>query len=209
MQKPIYYALLFMIGLQSCQNEAEMLKKKYQEKIESELARQCRENMIFMDFMFGMSETAYWSKADELVSKGEFKRDYSKGISGKVMAYDVSLGQYDATATIVPGFYDGNLFKLFTVYRFTKIPHAGLTKIKLLILLDQKYGHEYVTLPCTDIARDEYDYYWIDCNREISLLTKNSEEVMVIYTDMIAEQQYEDSKAQERSAKAKEFGKNL
>jgi len=209
MVKTILCVLLLACICFSCEREEERLEKAYQEKVQSELSRRCRQNMIFMGFMLGMSETAYWNMSDELMNKGELRRDYSKGISGRVMAYDVSLGEYDATATIVPDFYDGNLFKLFTVYKLTKIPHAGLTKIKLLISLDQKYGADYVKRPRTDIATDEYDYYWINCNREISLMTKNSEEVMVIYTDIIAERQYEDSEAQERKRKAKEFGKNL
>jgi len=202
--------ILFIVSLfLSCQNEAEKMDKTYQDTKDKEVSSGVKKDTIFMDFVLGMTEAAYFKHADELVLKGKLRRDANYP-SGKIYAFDLSFpmsdgvnGSYEATATVVPNITDDDkLCELFTSYKLNPYPSAALTKALLVGLLAKKYGYDYLKLPKSNKQEaDEYDYYWLDGNREINIFTGDSENAVVSYHDIILKE--EDNKRTKEYEKLK------
>lgn len=205
--------ILFIISLSlSCQNEAEKMYKTYQDAKDKEVSSGVKKDTIFMDFVLGMTEAAYFKHADELVLKGKLWLDTNYP-SVKVYTFDLTFpmsdgvnGSYESSTKIVPMItHDDKLYQLLVSYKLKPYSSAALTKALLVGLLAKKYGYDYLKLPKLNKQKaDEYDYYWLDGNREIIVFTGDSESAIVSYGDIILKKEVTQRKKEYEKLKNEE-----
>ena len=200
---PIILALLIL----GCNNREQKEKEeidRLEAKRQQEMKSGIRNDTIFLGYWFGMTEPEFNRKTIELKEQGKLYVNEDNYLAYKMTIDDGIIGE--AEATYSPEYIAGKLFQLGVSVKSKNIYTPILTQLQLVQIYQKKYGFDYIRVK-TILSTDdkEYDYYWIDGNRQIKIL-KGLDDARVFYTDITAEnlaKENENAKQEKESAKTK------
>lgn len=211
MKKILLLCLITFFYSCTLQQEKEAAEKKEKEtrindEVDKELKTGVRNDEIFLGYKFGMSDSAFKVKTQQLLDNKELFVDGFGTITCKM---DIGGGiMYEGTvATFSPSYYHGKLYELGLSVKSPNIESQNL--ILLLTQIEDLYSKKYgnTMLMFHGLLPDTFEYYWIDGNRQI-IIFQGINDVRIFYTDLIAEKEMEKEKnadniANEKKTKSK------
>jgi len=204
----IIVSILLLVGLMIRCDFLEPKTKIYQknkgktleEIITNELATNKRNDTIFLNFRFGMSEKEFKSHLNKLI---EEKKLYKDPITN-FLTYDLVSDQYTTIkCTFSPEYYEGKLYKLGVSAKAKDEFSTIITvTLKLFMFYMNKYGLCDVEEKM-ELVEDCKKYIWIHGNRMISVMCGFSDS-RIFYEDLSITSLRKDKEKNESKIKTKE-----
>lgn len=157
-----------------------------EEIIENELLSGVKNDTIFLDFTFGMTERNFAKRLRMLLNSGKIYRDKA---NRNILTYDLTIDQYSTfKCTFSPEYYKKKLFKLgISVQPKDQFSSVKATTLQLAIFYMAKYGPPDVEKEM-QLIDDCKEYIWIDGNRKIEI-TCGISDSRIWYEDLGASQE--------------------
>lgn len=190
--KHIILSLLLVFVFISCQNQkSKKAEQTVEDQIKTELSRNIENETIFLGLKFGMGGEEVRNYFKDLVSKEKLMLLPHEYLSdkGKIYMYKFDFGDKDTTLQNVTGtfkaYYLANkLYKLRISVESENEDHIQIVKSKLKEEYILKYGENYITRE--SIYNNAEVYVWVDGNTMIEISRGLSNNVLIIYTDLVA-----------------------
>ena len=205
--KQLLFSLFFVIFLYSCQDlKNERQEKAIENKISSELAKEERNDTIFLDFYFGMTETELEAHLKKLKRQGKIYLN-EKNSYEYLFDFGESGFPKQGKGTFSAEYYNDLLYKFYiSVKTDDGVAYNDLLQMKFPIIFMSKYGNP--------LERENYmseivpEYIWVNGNRMIEI-TQGIDDVRIIYTDLIAEKEMYAHRQVEKNEKAKDIQEDI
>ncbi|MCB2196957.1 MAG: hypothetical protein KQH79_13935 [Bacteroidetes bacterium] len=190
--KHIILSLSLVFIFISCQNQkSKRPEQTVEDQIKTELSRNIENETIFLGLKFGMEGEEVHSYFKDLVSKGKLMLLPHEYLSdkGKIYMYTFDFGDEDTTLQNITGtfkaYYLANkLYKLRISVESKNEDNIQIVKSKLKEEYILKYGENYITRE--SIYNNAEVYVWVDGNTMIEISLGLSNNVLIIYTDLVA-----------------------
>lgn len=186
------FTIFFLFGLltYSCVNnnpikKIETQKKSYEQIVQEELATGKKNDTIFLNFKFGMSEKQLNKRFDDLKSQGKiygFRKVEGRSFLNRKFfyrgyIYDFTLDSMIHKTIISNGFYNDSLYAMAVTF-YNEPDFIFL--YKLINLYKTRYGEP-------KFEREHYDHStstkWINGNREI-VIAESDLNINIIYSEL-------------------------
>ena len=183
----ILLALLLLIACNS--SDAPAKKKQYslQEridiKIKDELAKGIANDTVILSHRFGMSKKEVYQHKNKLMKA---KRIYGifKTKNTRIFVYDIKTRNFEKLTFYFDAFFhDDEMYSMECKPKIEKIADVPLIQKDIIELFESKYGRPDFMVP-VDTIKNYETALWIDYNQKIEI-SRDEEEVMVAYTDLI------------------------
>ena len=163
--------------------------KIIEEKEKQELNSGIKNDTIFLDFAFGMTEDQVNKKLSQLLESGK--------ISAPNKSYEYKFTfdyPKEAIATFRTEYFNGKLYEFTLKIDADDQTEAEIIQLKLVSLYMQKYGSP-IKVPSV-LNETESDYLFINGNRQIEICYPLYGTVFIDYTDLTIknEKQFQDEK---------------
>lgn len=191
--RKITIILLTAIIFSNCENFKRNREKNKLDKYKrTELNKNIRNDTIFLNLVFGMTQVEVRNHLDNL----EKEKKLQINRNGNYY-YTFNFGENEilkfGKAIFKPEYYDNKLYKLsIGVDSDNIISSPELMKLQLAGLYMKKYGFNYFKIKSSITDKDSF--IWIDGNREIKIVEAIYEDARIFYTDLIMEKKAEKEK---------------
>lgn len=174
----MFLSLIFMYT--SCTKKSE-----YQKLVDTELAKDIRQDSLFLGISLQMESKAFFGHCWELNKQGIL----TNGVANQVK-YDVSEDfTHDASMFFYPKFVEGKIFEMPMEFQYNDwaLWNQELSVDKLMEevkdLLEDWYGEGFIKM----VSDDGTKSVWVkvDGNRRIRVYRKSISAVAVVFTDLI------------------------
>jgi hypothetical protein len=190
--KHIILSLSLVFIFLSCQDQkSKETEQTVEDQIKTELSRNIENETIFLGLKFGMGGKEVHNYFKDLVNKGKILLLPHEYLSdkGKIYTYSFEFGDNDTTLKNVLGtfkaYYLANkLYKLRISVESENEDHVKLLKSKLKDEYIQKFGENYITRE--SIYNNAEVFVWVYGNTMIEISEGLSNNVLIIYTDLVA-----------------------
>jgi len=185
-------SLLILFFLVSCQeNQSKKQKQTYGELVKTELSKNVKNETIFLGLKFGMGGEEVRNYFKDLVSQGKLQLVPHEYVSdkGKIYIYKFNFGAKNPSlqniqSTFKTFYINDKLYKLRISVESEKDTLLQTLKAKLKEEYISKYGQNYI------IRENDYNnsetYQWINGNMMIEISEGLSNNILIIYTNLIA-----------------------
>jgi hypothetical protein len=197
--KHIILSLSLVFIFISCQDQKpKKSKQTFEDQIKTELSRNIENETIFLGLKFGMGGEEVRNYFKDLVSKGKLMLLPHEYLSdkGKIYIYTFDFGDEDTTLQNVMGTFKAyyladKLYKLRISVESENEDHIQNVKSKLKEEYILKYGENYITRE--SIYNNTEVYVWVDGNTMIEISRGLSNNVLIIYTDLVATREHKEN----------------
>ena len=199
--KQFVLGLVISVFLASCQghkSEKQEQEQGIEDYINTELTKNINNNTIFLGLRFGMQGVEVHNYFRELVNQGKLQLVTHEYLSdkGKIYIYKFEFEDEDfelqnVLATFKSGYIKDKLYKLRISVESDKDLSLQQLKSKLKEVYILKYGQNYISREST--YNNSEGYIWIDGNTTIEISEGLNNNILIIYTDLIAIKEYEET----------------
>lgn len=189
--KHIILSLSVVFIFISCQEQKSREKQTVEDHIKTELSRNIENETIFLGLKFGMEGEEVYNYFKNLVNQDKLLLLPHEYLSdkGKIYMYTFDFGDEDTTLQNVTGTFKAyyladKLYKLRISVESENEDHIQNVKSKLKEEYILKYGENYITRE--SIFNNTEVYVWVDGNTMIEISRGLSNNVLIIYTDLVA-----------------------
>ncbi|MFC2151739.1 hypothetical protein ACFLSE_04355 [Bacteroidota bacterium] len=190
--KQYILSLVILFFLASCQeHKSEKQEQTIEDHIKTELTKNINNETIFLGLRFGMGGEDVHNYFRELVSQGKLQLLPHKYLSdkGKIYIYKFEFEDEDLLLQNVLGtfktyYIQDKLYKLRISVESEKESNLQLLKSKLKEAYVSKYGQNYIIRE--SIYNNSEGYVWIIGNTMIEISEGLSNNILILYTDLIA-----------------------
>lgn len=171
--------ILLSILAASCEQKTE-----YQRLVEKELAKESRNDSLFLGYYFGMPRQDFFDHTWELNSR----KIVMQGNRTASIRYDLDNLKYPAQMNYYPDFYEGKLYKMPVRYMYNgwapwnRDYWADSLKKDVLSVFRERYPNRFREMNHPEL--DLPAYIMVDKNMRISIYEMDNKEVVVDYTDL-------------------------
>lgn len=188
----IILGLAVVLIVVSCKEQkSSKTKGSVEDQIKTELSRNIENETIFLGLRFGMGGEEVHNYFKQLVSKGKLLLIPHEYLSdkGKIYMYKFDFGDNDTTLKNVMGtfkayYLTNKLYKLRISVESENEDNVQILKSKLKEEYIQKFGKNYITRE--SIYNNAEVFVWVDGNTMIEISEGLSNNVLIIYTDLVA-----------------------
>jgi len=197
--KQYILSLVILFFLASCQeHKSEKQEQTIEDHINTELTKNIKYETIFLGLRFGMGGEDVHNYFRDLVSQGKLQLLKHKYLSdkGKIYTYKFDFGDealllQNVLATFKSYYIKDKLYKLRITVESEKESNLQLLKSKLKEAYILKYGHNYIKRE--NIYNNSEGYIWIDGNMMIEISEGLNNNILIIYSDLIAAKENEET----------------
>ena len=190
--KQIVISLVMLLILTNCQeNKTVRQEKTVEDHINIELAKNIKNETIFLGLKFGMGGEEVHNYFKDLVNHKKLLLLPHEYLSdkGKIYIYPFEFGNENPALQNVLGtfkiyYIKDKLYKLRISAESEKDTPVNLLKSKFKEVYIQKYGENYITRE--SIYNNSEVYVWINGNTMIEISEGLSNNILIIYSDLIA-----------------------
>jgi len=188
------FAILFFLA--SCQDKgSDNQKQTSEDHITSELSENIENETIFLGLQYGMSGEEVRSYFRNLVSQGKLQLVPHEYLSdeGKIYVYNFDFEDdylENVTATFKTYYIQNKLYKLRISVDSENGSSLQPLKSKLKEVYVSKYGENYIVRE--NIYNNSEGYLWIEDNHSIEISEGLNNNLLIIYTDLIAVKESEE-----------------
>lgn len=177
--KLLIFLVILSVTFTYCQNTGDT----YQEMVKKELAKEVRNDSLFLGYYFGMPQKEFFAHSWELNKTGVI----TNGSGAQIKKEELNL-KSPATMTFYPVFKNGKIFKMPINYMYdawapwNRELWADSLKNDLRKLYEKRYNGEFFEYfdPKTEINY----LVQVSGNREIRISEKSTQTVQVLFTDL-------------------------
>ena len=189
------FLLLVVLLLVGCDDRSE-----YEKLVERELATGEEHNRLFLGYELGMAKEEFYDRSwalnrKELVMQGPRNQTVQYELDDEL--------RYPAKMYYYPDFFDEKIFQMRVRFMYdgwapwNRHLMADSLQQNVVKLLEDWYGGGFLHVDGADGLRREGDQYIkVDGNRRIVVTEISDSEVVVVFTDLIAERKIEAQKQQ-------------
>ena len=200
--KQYILSLVILFFLASCQeHKSDKQEQTIEDHINTELTKNIKNETIFLGLRFGMGGEEVHNYFRDLVSQGKLLLLPHEYLSdkGKIYIYKFEFGDEDFLLQNVLGtfktyYIKDKLYKLRIAVESEKDSNLQLLKSKLKEVYISKYGQNYIIRE--SIYNNSEGYVWIDGNMMIEISEGLNNNILIIYTDLIAVKENEETPRQ-------------
>lgn len=173
--------ILLLALIQGCNETSE-----YQKMLEQEMAKEVRNDSLFLGYYLGMSKEDFYSHSWELNKQKKLKQ----GPRNMTVEYEIDDLSHSATMNFYPQFYDGKIYRMPVSITYdgwapwNRNLWADSLQHDVVKMMEECYGKKFII---DQTLRDDTTFVTIDANREIKIFTENNRSVNVIFTDLAVE----------------------
>ena len=182
LKKTLCLGLIFFVF--GCSGESE-----YHQLLERELAKEVRQDSLFLGIKLGMDQREFFDHCWELNQQQIIKQ------GGEEILVEYKMKEGLAQPVVMkffPEFYKDKIYQVPVSFTYeawapwNKSLFSDKLQLDLLRFFEKKYGKGFIKVehPKRGIA-----YVKVDSNRRISIYKKNDSDVAVLFTDMIVDQE--------------------
>jgi len=208
MEKNFYFLVLtlFLLFLNCNEDGIKIINKEkgssYEEIIKNELAKNIRNDEIFLGYKFGMTKNQFSLKTNELLNSKVVYTD-------KYITYDLHIESYKFKCTYSPEYYNDKLYRFgVSVTSDESYVTPELISTYLRISFMNKYLSDADIEKNSILNKKIKDYIWINGNRETKIIN-GINDARIFYTDLIADKEKKENELKENERKTKETINNL
>lgn len=175
----VVLGILLSILAASCKQKTE-----YQKLVERELAKESRNDSLFLGYYFGMPRQDFFDHTWELNSN----KTVMQGNRTASIRYDLDNLKYPAQMNYYPDFYEGKLYKMPVRYMYNgwapwnRDYWADSLKKDVLSVFRKRYPDRFHEMNHPELNVPAY--IMVDKNKRISIYEMDNKEVVVDYTDL-------------------------
>jgi hypothetical protein len=187
-KNPIYlFAIAIIIITSSCSPSAD---SEYSKLVKKELAKNKREDSLFMGIYLGMPSKAFYDHCWDLNKKGIF----TNGLMNNTVLYSMDKDlPYPANMNFYPDFYEGKISVMKVAYDYkgwapwNKAQYSDSLLQDVLNMYRKWYpgGNDFIKMTNKDRGTI---YVKVDGNRRITVGRYDERLVKVDYTDLLVEE---------------------
>lgn len=181
------WIISFLLIIAGCRNSE---YGKYEKLVKKELARNVREDSLFLGIKFGMTSKEFFAHCWELNKEGLL----TDGNNNTAVLYKLNKElPYPASMNFYPDFYQNKIYKMKTDFSYdawapwNKRLFADSLQLDVLKLYKKWYG-ENNFIQITDSAKGPL-FIKIDGNRRIIIGRYDDSHVKVDYTDLLVDKE--------------------
>ena len=197
--KKLILSLAIISFLFACQGPRKEKKEQtIEDQITSELSQNIKNETIFLGLSFGMRCEDVFTFFKVAVSQGKLQLVPHEYISdeGKIYLYKFEVSKDDSllenvTGTFKTYYIQDKLYKLRISIESEKEASLQLLKSKLKEVYISEYGEKYIKKE--NIYNNSDAYEWIIGNMMIEMTEGLSNNILIVYTDLIALKENEDT----------------
>lgn len=163
----------------SCNSDTE-----YQAIVEKELAKEARNDSLFLGYHFGMTRQEFFDHSWKLNSQ----KIVMQGNRSASIRYDLDNLRYRAQKNFYPEFYEGKIYKMPVRYMYNgwapwnRKYWADSLKKDVLAEFRDKYPNRFIEMSHPEL--DVPAHIMVDKNKRIAIYELDNKEVMVDYADL-------------------------
>ena len=195
--KQYIISLVILFFLASCQ-EHKSEKQTIEDLINTELTKNIKNDTIFLGLRFGMGGEDVHNYFRDLVSQGKLQLLPHEYLSdkGKIYTYKFDFGNealllQNVLATFKSYYIKDKLYKFRLSVESEKGSSLQALKLKLKEEYILKYGQNYIKRE--NIYNNREGYVWINGNTMIEISEGLNNNIVIIYTDLIAVKENEET----------------
>jgi len=184
------YKLILVCSLIICGCTDDSGYAKYEKLVKKELARNVRQDSLFLGIKFGMTSKEFYAHCWELNKKGLL----TDGNNNTAVLYKLDNElSHPASMNFYPDFHEGRIYKMKTDFSYNawapwnKHLYADSLQSDVVKLYKKWYG-ENNFIQITDTARGTL-FIKVDGNRRIIIGKFDDSHVKVDYTDLLVDKE--------------------
>jgi hypothetical protein len=161
---------------------------KYQKMLEREMAKEVRNDSLFLGYYLGMPKDDFYSHSWTLNKQ----KKIMQGPQNMSVEYELKDLSHLATMNFYPQFHDNKIYKMPVSISYkgwapwNRNLWADSLQQDVIKMLEKWYGKKLIL---DETLRDDTTYVTIDGNREIKVFIENDQSVNVIFTDLTVEEE--------------------
>lgn len=160
-------------------------KTDYRQMVKQELARNVRNDTLFMGYYFGMPRQEFYDHSWKMNSQ----KKIVQGQGNLTIRYDGVKGLgHKAHLNYYPLFYNEKIYKMQTAYSYdgwapwNRNLWSDSLEVRVLDKLRKKYSKRFIKMKHPEL--DVPAYIMVDGNKRIAVYRKGDEKVVVNYLDL-------------------------
>ena len=167
-------------------------QSRYQELVERELAKESRNDSLFLGYHFGMTRQEFFDHSWKLNNQ----KIVMQGNRTASIRYDLDHLKYRAQKNFYPEFYDGKIYKMPVRYMYNgwapwnRDYWADSLKKDVLADFREKYPNRFYEMSHPELEVPAH--IMVDKNKRIAIYELDNKEVVVDYTDLSVLNQIKD-----------------
>ncbi len=197
--KKLILSIAIVAFLFACQGPTKETKDQtIEDQINTELSKNIKNETIFLGLSFGMKCEEVFTYFNDLVNKNKLQLVPHEYISdkGKIYIYNFEFDDQDSllqnvTGTFKSYYIQDKLYKLRVSVESENDSSLQLLKSKLKDVYISEYGERYIKKE--NIYNNSDAYEWIIGNMMIEITEGLSNNVLIVYTNLITIKENEDT----------------
>ncbi|MDX1586168.1 MAG: hypothetical protein R3222_05470 [Balneolaceae bacterium] len=167
-------------------------QSRYQELVERELAKESRNDSLFLGYHFGMTRQEFFDHSWKLNNQ----KIVMQGNRTASIRYDLDHLKYRAQKNFYPEFYDGKIYKMPVRYMYNgwapwnRDYWADSLKKDVLADFREKYPNRFYEMSHPELEVPAH--IMVDKNKRIAIYELDNKEVVVDYADLSVLNQIKD-----------------
>lgn len=195
-----YFTMLFILLFTMCSSDRNPLSPVHKKQAE-QIRTGIRNDVVFMDFRFYMTEKQTFERFRKLVSDSVFTLTKST-----VFEYKMKIDSINTRVAFHTGFYHDSLYSFSLIFKGKTKTEADFIQQKMVNRYKKDFGDPVIVPAATDETKR--DYYFVSGNQQVKVeYPSQTNKTVVTYTEYSMEKRKnEDDKEIKKVKKRAENG---